>query len=613
MYLHNLPWQLSALALASQGSWLFGASASATKMDKGMTLKPIDVADFESAFGIQRRAVGDLSDLDLKTQEQLIFGRPAEQGQYLFANMTLYAPNGLQTVLMERFQGLTSAVDCNDDDGSMSLTFRSESAFQHALKTWDFINGSEEKIFLLIANHNGCGPDDERQPYLITNIREDAKRRTTYLTAQVAQWSEVAENWDLDLGQASTKISGSHYRRGRFGHHEHGTRHQGHHTGHHGHQTGQEEHDTSHHLHSIPDMLQGHYDKSRTFDVSVGAPGKQTNILDLSQFKLSCDNCFITGSFTLTAHISVKSSKIEELSLNASPKDLAATLTLGTTISDTKSPQQHPFNKEIFSAPTPDAGFIVPKLFKLGTTISYDIGGSLSFSGSASAQYGLSVKVPDSAQITADLHEPSHSSATGFDAGDVKPIFHVTDLSANGTMNAFSQPKLSFGVEIHDVANFEVDLAVKVPSVDVQLSGAYKQGGLCAPGSATTGVQLSSRIGTEVDVDIEAHVGSHEGSALPNFNRKFFSHSKPVASMCSPLQIPGLGPKSAKHTAPNKVALPIIGTGEPTTMRSVTSVRTATPIPTERVSSDQEAAPSASAMPAPVNGTAGYRPRVKVA
>ena len=88
-----------------------------------------------------------------------------ENGQLHFANMTLYAPNGLPIVLLERFEGLTSAVDCKGDDGSISLTFSSKKAYKYALKIWTYINEDDDKQFLLIANHDGCGPDDERQPY----------------------------------------------------------------------------------------------------------------------------------------------------------------------------------------------------------------------------------------------------------------------------------------------------------------------------------------------------------------------------------------------------------------------------------------------------------------
>ena len=84
----------------------------------------------------------------------------------VLANMTLYASDGLQIVMMERFEGLTSAVDCRGDDGAMSLTFKSADAFNYALKTWAWINEAPEKKFLLIANHDGCGPADQRQPYL---------------------------------------------------------------------------------------------------------------------------------------------------------------------------------------------------------------------------------------------------------------------------------------------------------------------------------------------------------------------------------------------------------------------------------------------------------------
>ena len=94
-----------------------------------------------------------------------LIDRYPDEGQLLFANMTLYASDGLPIVLMERFEGLTSAVDCKGDDGSMSLTFKSQQAYRYALQIWGYINEDDDKNFLLIANHDGCGPQDERQPY----------------------------------------------------------------------------------------------------------------------------------------------------------------------------------------------------------------------------------------------------------------------------------------------------------------------------------------------------------------------------------------------------------------------------------------------------------------
>jgi hypothetical protein len=81
------------------------------------------------------------------------------------ANMTLTALDGSAWVTMERFEDLTSAVDCQGHDGELSLTFKSRDAFDCALKTWKYINDDDDANFMLITNHDGCGPENERQVY----------------------------------------------------------------------------------------------------------------------------------------------------------------------------------------------------------------------------------------------------------------------------------------------------------------------------------------------------------------------------------------------------------------------------------------------------------------
>lgn len=165
-------------------------------------LRPIRISNCEAAIGLQRRSSEEFSNLDLQTQSELIYGSPGDDGQLLLANMTLYAPDGLLMIMMERFEGLTSSVDCKGDDGTMSLTFNSLNAFNHALQSWSYINDNDNGEFLLIANHEGCGPDDQRQPYLISKVIEDTPGLTTYLDAKPAPWSDVAGTYELDFGQA---------------------------------------------------------------------------------------------------------------------------------------------------------------------------------------------------------------------------------------------------------------------------------------------------------------------------------------------------------------------------------------------------------------------------
>lgn len=128
-------------------------------------LRPINSDAFKSAANLHVRDAVDFSRLDLVSQAELMFGAPGDNGNILLANMTLYAPDGQQIVMMESFEGLTSAVDCKGDDGSMSLTFTSKDAFDAAVEKWGVINEREEDTFLLIANHDGCGPEDQRQAY----------------------------------------------------------------------------------------------------------------------------------------------------------------------------------------------------------------------------------------------------------------------------------------------------------------------------------------------------------------------------------------------------------------------------------------------------------------
>lgn len=97
--------------------------------------------------------------------------------------MTLYAPNGLFMVLLERFDHLTSAIDCQGEDGTMSLTFKSHQAYDYAVQAWRHVNADANGKFLLIANHEGCGPDEERQSYMCVRP-QIRKGRNTNLPLQ---------------------------------------------------------------------------------------------------------------------------------------------------------------------------------------------------------------------------------------------------------------------------------------------------------------------------------------------------------------------------------------------------------------------------------------------
>ena len=153
--MHFSLYQITAVLLLTLHSYCLSAP------EAPLELLPVNIRDWDHIFGKRHRRDVDFADLTPKNYAQLIWGKSGAH-----ANMMLHAEDGQDIVLLESFDGLTKKVDCKGDDGSMSLTFNSPAAFEHALKYWSFVNEGKDKRFLLIANHKGCGPDDQRQPYM---------------------------------------------------------------------------------------------------------------------------------------------------------------------------------------------------------------------------------------------------------------------------------------------------------------------------------------------------------------------------------------------------------------------------------------------------------------
>lgn len=63
----------SLIVLAFAGS----THATLDKAHESTRLSPINVADFEKAFGIHRRAVDDYSHLEPSSKARMVFGRPS--------------------------------------------------------------------------------------------------------------------------------------------------------------------------------------------------------------------------------------------------------------------------------------------------------------------------------------------------------------------------------------------------------------------------------------------------------------------------------------------------------------------------------------------------------
>ena len=517
---------------------------------------------------------------------------------------------------MEKFEQLAPKVDCNAKDGEMSLTFKDKQAYDYALSKWSYINQNKDDRFLLIANHDGCGPDDERQPYYISNVKDDFEHMIVYLEAQEAKWSDVAGTYSLNWGHTrplqhdrlksrdwwdDVKGSVSSAVRAASGAIQSATN-------------------------SITDSVTGAQDLSQTvtFPVSAGTPNLRTSLYrdPGKQLSVDCINCSVSGAFKATGHLKIKDLKAEELSIDVSPSSFAAAVELEATITASTNPVPLSYETQLFSAPIPGAGITVPNIFTLGAVFSYSIGINTTISGSGTVDFGVSATIPDSASAKLDLSGASSSKAKGWDA-KLTPLFNVSALSASVTVAATSKPSLDFALELINIGKAKLGLALDLPEVSSTLSAKYAAGGVC-PSDAkktTTGIESKSDVKLAVTVDADANFDIAGGVGLPSWSKELWSKVFPLPGACWPILIQGLGPSSSpvsskvgsaassKASVAKSSATKSIGArAAPQSKASTVLTRKSTPIETTTATSTTSAATntSPSAQP-PAGGIAKAR------
>ncbi|KAL9126561.1 MAG: hypothetical protein Q9217_004405 [Psora testacea] len=513
--------------------------------------------------------------------------------------MTLFAPPGLQMITTERFDQLTTNLDCKGDNGAMSIAFRSTDVLDHAWDSWKWINAKKEDRFLLIANNDGCGPDFERQPYLIHNVKRDMGSLAFHMTAEKVAWSEIAESYDLELGKASVTTPALQ-RRFSFG----------------GfiddisdafedagdavvdvvkdvvngaedvvedvvegagdiledvadiaedtvdnilggvdkffgslQKAGDKALDSvsnvaggiGQQIKDVVGLLKGNIDlkKGVKFPLNLGKPGKNTPLFrDSSRsFNLDCIDCYVAGSLVLTGEISVRHFTLRTFTLNTHPQNLHTTMELEARVSGSSKRKFFESKKELFSAPIPGAGIAVPGVFKLGLVAAYNVGFTAAASGKANIDFGFKAALPDTAGITLDLKKPSASSARGFQGATFEPIFEVEQLTSDLTVTARSETELTFGIEIVKVAQFDLALKLNAPELIVAAKAGRNNAGYCSkgPGASKTGAKVTSSVGVSMDFELEKSLFGQKSKPL--FDVNLFRVTKPIFSKCFPIKI----------------------------------------------------------------------------
>ncbi|KAG0638745.1 hypothetical protein HOY80DRAFT_1046947 [Tuber brumale] len=149
-------------------------------------LKPIDI-DY-LYHSLNRRSdvpkLNDYSRLDPSMRELLVYGAPvAQEGGLFVANMTVNAPKGKKLLLMEKFNDFTKEMDYTTaGDGKLSVTLKERRTYNYVYWIWGWLNMSDRNEFIMITNHKGCGPENERTCHPVIDRRTEESKA-------LAKWS----------------------------------------------------------------------------------------------------------------------------------------------------------------------------------------------------------------------------------------------------------------------------------------------------------------------------------------------------------------------------------------------------------------------------------------
>ncbi|ODH50984.1 hypothetical protein GX48_02945 [Paracoccidioides brasiliensis] len=476
--------------------------------DASSIYKPINVLTSRDTGSIEVRDTTRFTNIDPADRVRMVFGKVGDKQTIRLADMTLYADPNMPIVMMEAFEGLTSAVDCDGNDGRISLTFQSTDAFNYAIKSWSYINEVTDRQFLMIANHDGCGPADERQSYRITDVDNDEANNTVFLNSTLANWNEVAGTFDMSFGKINVPPSTMRSLRAR----------------------GLKDllDKTKDGFDDVADKIKGigggDLSESVTIPFSVGEKGVTKLLFEdftknPPRLKLSCTDCFAEASFATTGSVKVENFQPSSLLLEIEPQDLRATIQLQAEVSQT-APGLDIFNfdQPIFEAAIPGAGIVVPNIFTLGAKAAFSIQGNAEVSGTAIFTFGAKSSLPNGSKISLDLVDFDNSKVTSFDNVEVDPIFDFDNASITANIMAGPQIALTLGVEVLDNTGIEAGLTFGVPTINLNATAGFDENGFCSTGDALpSGVKVVSAANFDMVLAIKSQSNSIDNSL---FDRK---------------------------------------------------------------------------------------------
>lgn len=288
----------------------------------------------------------------------------------------------------------------------MMMSFKSQDSYSSAVASWDWVNFSENRTFIMIANYPGCGAANSRQPWVVSSAAYDPANLAVHLNATKKTWTEVAHTYSLDFGRYGPPTSTKNRR-----------------------------------------QFSG--DKQISLDLGATLPVDLTSGFgDASDgLSITCKACGTQGKVTLDGHIESSWFQITVFTLTAKPVGLQADLNLALTVtSENLAYSWKPDPITFFTIGI--GGFSIPELITVGPSLEIGAGVALSGAkGSATISSTIKAVIPDSSIAQVRLAGDKGATFSGwgpqFSAGPLK-----VDAQLFATAEVFAQAKLGIGVTI---------------------------------------------------------------------------------------------------------------------------------------------------------------------
>lgn len=367
--------------------------------------------------------------------------------------MTVFSAGNERIISMERFKPMLKSVQCGE---KTVLEFESREDFEYAIRAWDWVNEDETHSFILVADHPGCGPDDERQPFYIYDADYDEEKYTAHLYGDEKEWKDVARTFDLDFGRmtwqnpnAPTDLS---KRFGEWG-----------------------------------------FDKGLDLDLSSDFSGNiydgESDALD---FSVDCVGCGTSGSVEVTGSVTVDILDPQEVSLTVTPRGLRADMGVEVHAKTGTNPFTISYSKAVVEIPLPYS-ISLPKIGTIGFVLKEKVG--ISTKGNqaeADFEFGMGASVSDDAMLRVDLANSDNDEFSGWTPDfESKPFSITGDIKSDFTI--YGQTTLGAQFSIFDWG-WEAVVALKIPELTATIDTNPTTGSACED-EGKEGISIDTRIG----------------------------------------------------------------------------------------------------------------------